>query len=320
MDISVLLATYAREDILKKTLKSFVRLHTDDLTWELVVIDNACLDSTQTIVESYSHEIDVTYLRQAAPGKNSALLKGMQIAKGDLLVFTDDDVIADENWLQALFEGSIRHSEYDLFGGKITPHFPDTRQLDPIIDLQHPISKVAFVDLDLGDKDIPMPASQVWGPNMAVRRRVFEAGFTFDPSIGPSQNPKYTMGSEASLLIPAEAAGFKAIYLPDANVLHQIRPEQMSLTWLKGRALRMGKGKAANSPNLEKMPFFLGIPRFLYRKLVTLYVQKTIAKAIGNRNKAFDLEMSYWSARGVAHYFMHEHPLETNQAQAESPK
>lgn len=314
MDISVLLATYSRDDILERTLDSFVKLHTDDLRWELIVIDNACLDSTQAIVDSFSQEVPVSYLRQPLPGKNRSLLKGMEIAKGDLLVFTDDDIIADTLWLQALFEGSIRHSEYDLFGGKITPHFPDKTRLDPIIDLQHPISKVAFVDLNLGNQDTPIPASKVWGPNMAVRRRVFEAGCTFDPTVGPSQNPKYTMGSEASLLIPAESAGFKAVYLADAKVLHQIRPEQMSLTWLKGRALRMGKGKAANSPDLENMPFFLGIPRFLYRKLATLYLQKTLAKALGNKTKNFDLEMSYWSARGVADYFRHEYRLDPTQA------
>ncbi|KAA1175058.1 glycosyltransferase family 2 protein [Marinobacter salinexigens] len=309
MDISVILATYNRDDILQKTLKSFENLNTDGFSWELIIVDNCGLQSTQKLVESYTDLLPLKFLQETRPGKNYAISKGLSHSVGELLVFTDDDIVADKDWLLNMLIGSQNFPNYHMFGGKITPTFPPERALDQCINLEHPISKTAYGILDLGPEDQEITANNIWGANMAVKREVFDSGLAFDNSVGPSQKQNYTMGSEASLLIPAEKAGFKSIYLSKAHVLHQIRPEQTSIKWMKQRALRMGRGKAAIADEYGRFKTIAGIPRFIYKKLALSKLRSLAFLLTRNHNQYFDETMSYWTWLGVAQYHKSGPPL-----------
>ena len=111
MDISVILATYKRPEILSKTLQSFCALETEGLEWEVLVVDNAGDLDTRTTVYRYQHHLPLKYFIELAPGKNNALNHAVKKARGDLFVFTDDDIIADPRWLMEVWEGSKQQSE-----------------------------------------------------------------------------------------------------------------------------------------------------------------------------------------------------------------
>ena len=274
--VSILFATYKRGEILRITLDSFLRLKPCSFAYEIIVIDNACESQTKELVISYQNSLPIHYLQESAPGKNSALLTGLKNAKGDILIFTDDDVIVEPDWLIKFYEGIERLSAYDLFGGKILPHLAggvsDEKGL-----LQRPGSfiKSAYVIADWDLPEGPMKVGHIWGPNMAVRRRVFEAGVTFDPKIGPNGS-NYIMGSESDFLNRAAERGFSGAYIPTACVKHQIRPEQLSLEWLAGRAFRWGRGSVRrNKP--ESRFKLMGVPFYLYKKTIAEYIDYLIA-------------------------------------------
>ncbi|QCF26280.1 glycosyltransferase [Hydrocarboniclastica marina] len=299
MFISVLLATHNRDSILERTLKSMLDLKMHGAEWELIVIDNAGSSVTKAICEKFGQRLPLLYLVETKPGKNNALNRGLNYAKSDLLVFTDDDVIVEQDWLWQLYSAAQRYPDHDLFGGKVEPYFPPGVKLDARIVIDHPVTRVAYAAVDLGQNDQPTSASSIWGPNMMVRRRVFNAGLGFDPNIGPRQSASYIMGSEASLLLPAEKAGFKGMYVSGATVNHQIRPEQMKFEWFRARAQRMGRGKAVNSKEeIAKFKMVFGVPRFLYRKLVKLFLMKSISRVFSSKEQRFDNEMQYYSWLG----------------------
>ena len=99
MDISVILATYKRSEILAKTLQSFCSLETDGLEWEVLVVDNAGDLDTRKTVHRYQQHLPLKYLVEITAGKNNALNHAVKKARGSLFVFTDDDVIAAPSWL-----------------------------------------------------------------------------------------------------------------------------------------------------------------------------------------------------------------------------
>lgn len=305
LDISVIFATYNRGDILRTTLNSFTDLRPNNINYEIIVVDNACQTFTKELVESYRNKLPIRYLDESTPGKNSALITGLGAASGKLLVFTDDDVIADPEWLNELFQGVARHPEADLFGGKILPAYPlGYQEKTKDIDFTHWFLRSAYViaDWDHGEGEIAV--GHIWGPNMAVRRRVFDAGITFNPNIGPN-GKDYIMGSETEFLRRANSAGHNCIYLPQAVVYHQIREEQLNLKWLKGRAFRSGKGHAALRKPDVKITWG-GVPRFLYKKYIIL-ILRIIFSRFTNTIDFFDSVIESEIVRGQIHQYRKMH-------------
>ena len=289
MDVSVILATYRRSDILSKTLKSLCGLNTDNLNWELIIIDNADDSNTQQLINQYFDQLPIKLIIETTPGKNNALNRALPLAKGKLFVFTDDDIIADSNWLIEIWEGSQRWKNCDMFGGRILPFWPEGFYPYPA---GNPYLIGAYCIADWQLSESIYPADKIFGPNMAVRRSVFEKGWRFNTKIGPSQKKNYIMGSETEFVMRMEREGFKSVYLPNALVYHQIRPEQMKFSWLKKRAFRAGLGQA-NSDKTILSETILGVPRYIFRWILVTFFEYTIA-TIRHHDDRYRLAMKLW--------------------------
>ncbi len=303
MDISVILATYDRDEILRQTLDSFCALEVSELECEFLIVDNACRFATRILVEQYSDLLPITYLEQAKAGKNHALLTAVPLATGSLLVFTDDDVVVEPTWLRAFWDGVDRWPSCHLFGGQIWPCYPAGEKIDSAIDLDHPFCKSAYGLASWQEGEGPISAGKIWGANMAVKRVVIDSGVTFNTDIGPSQKKNYIMGSESTFLYKAVEQGFSTCYLPEALVHHQIRPEQLQLRWLKGRAERFGRGKALLKREHTKLPYLLGAPRFLIRKLAKYKAEMIWYQMSGQSKNFFNSCVEYHIHKGLFHQY-----------------
>jgi len=292
MDISVILATYNRNDILTKTLDSFCNLNVAGIDWELIVVDNANDCIVSTIVNSYVSKLPIHYMAEVRKGKNHALNTAIEIAKGSLYVFTDDDVIADSNWLVEMWEGAQRWPEHSVFGGKILPVFPSENI--PISNT-HPIFNGAYVVADWNIDEGIYDAHRVWGPNMAIRSSIFANGRKFNTSIGPC-GKNYIPGSETELTMRLEKEGLHSIYLPNSLVYHQIRPEQLEVKWLYGRAYRYGRSYAFHNEN-KNLPYLLGAPRYLFRLLLESTFKRV--RYLFNTSKRIDAGIDFWVIKGA---------------------
>jgi len=240
LDISVLIATYNRAEILRQTLESMTRLDQDGLSVEFVVVDNNSSDNTKEVIESFAGKLPIRYLFEPRPGKNCALNKALkEVSLGKIVVFTDDDVTPREDWLTAIASISERWSDYSVFGGKIyliPPYNPVPKWVGhPFI----PHSRLAahdYADTECLYARVRYPN----GPNLWVRREIFASGRTFNETVGPRPG-SYIMGSESAFLEQLEANGFRFVYSPQAVVRHRIRPEQLTLSHVRKRAFRFGR-------------------------------------------------------------------------------
>ncbi len=267
MNVSVLFSTYKRPNILLKTLLSFEKINIDNLSWELLVADNANDIKTQSILESFQDKLPLDFIVVSKPGKNVALNRLVKLAKGQLIVFTDDDVTPDKNWLIELWQAAQRWPKDILFGGKIIPVFPPNTpewMCNPNFDY----ASIAFARFDKGETEGPFEDCP-FGPNMAVRREVFtKYKFCFDENIGP-RGSDYPMGSETTFCQKLKKIKKRYIYVPKAVVYHRIRPDQVTFTGLLKRAYRFGRGFAATDVDHGCKELW-GAPRYLYKKLFIL--------------------------------------------------
>jgi hypothetical protein len=118
------MAIFNRNDLLAQTLQGLANMDTADLDWKLILADNAGNAETARLSESFSALIPIKYIVEKAPGKNNALNSALVHADGDLIIFTDDDVIPDPAWIKELADVADRWQDADLFGGHLLPKHP----------------------------------------------------------------------------------------------------------------------------------------------------------------------------------------------------
>jgi cellulose synthase/poly-beta-1,6-N-acetylglucosamine synthase-like glycosyltransferase len=301
MNISILLATYKRTQILSKTLESFCLLNIEGLDWEILLIDNADDKATKNVAEDFKKRLPITYLVERKQGKNNALNFALSFAQGDLFVFTDDDVIADKNWLKEVWAGSKRWPECDIFGGKILSKWPSGKRLS--INVDNDFFHAAYPMADWGEQEKIYPAERAWGANLAIRKNAFngQSKWKFNPEVGPCGD-NYVVGSETDLLCRLKESGFKAVYLPKAVVWHKIRQEQLAPQWLYGRAFKRGREYFYHyeHPNVAML---FGYPRYLIRQLLELSAKRFISALSVNETKRVNLGIKYWFVKGKIYQY-----------------
>src|SRR6056297_1399486 len=103
--VSVIVPTYNRADSLPRTIDSVLAQTHDDL--ELVVVDDASTDDTETVVERYEDD-RVTYLEHATNrGGSAARNTGIRASDGDYVAFLD----SDDEWHPEKLERQVRELE-----------------------------------------------------------------------------------------------------------------------------------------------------------------------------------------------------------------
>ena len=100
------------------------------------------------------------------------------------------------------------------------------------------------------------------------------------------------MGGETELLKRVQQHGHKAVYLPDCVVRHQIRSEQLTLAWLRNRALRSGRGSWFNYNDYSVT--LAGVPRFLIRRVFTNFVQWILSFLTFSRRRVTVAMMDFY--------------------------
>lgn len=98
--ISVIIPTCNRIDILKKCLLSV--LENDYPVFEIIIIDDFSTDGTREFLKKINNDKVRIILNEKNSGASKTRNAGIRIAKGEWLVFIDDDCQAEENWLEEL--------------------------------------------------------------------------------------------------------------------------------------------------------------------------------------------------------------------------
>lgn len=300
MDISLILATYKRSNILNKTLESFCSLTTNNFTWELIIVDNADDHETCKVVDCYRNKLPIIFLTEVIPGKNNALNAALLRASGTLYVFTDDDVIADPAWLSEMWQGVLRWPNYYIFGGRILPSWPGGKA-PSIIKRGDDFFYGAYA---IADWDIPegcYAPNNVYGANMAVRSKLFGDHIKFNSKIGPEAGKLYVMGSETEFLLRMENLGYQPIWLPNALVYHQIRENQVTSVWLNRRAYKYGKSKAVLNDNTSNCTLIFGMPRYLFMQTLLFFFQYLLAYISGNEKRKVQKGIKFYYILGMTH-------------------
>ena len=99
--LSIIIPTYNRKNSLSKCLYAFVNQVTK-MSYEVLIIDDGSTDNTDEVIKKWeknTHFI-LRYFRQENRGPASARNIGIKQARGDILLFVGDDIIATPNLIE----------------------------------------------------------------------------------------------------------------------------------------------------------------------------------------------------------------------------
>jgi glucosyl-dolichyl phosphate glucuronosyltransferase len=310
MKYSVVIATYNRAADLRETLKSLADLRPDG-AWEAIVVDNNSPDDTRHVVEeaAAAFPVELKYLFEREQGRSPALNAGIRVARGDIIVTTDDDVRVPAEWLTEAGAG-LERTGSDYVGGRVLPIWGGPRP-DWVPD--HGGKQWAVIALlDYGPEPIEFGARVPLGVNMAFRRAAFERAGLFDPHTG--RRAGTLLGQEVrEWCIRARKAGVRGCYVPDLWLRHVIPAERLNKRYFRrwfywrgiSRAMlyeRTGLDMEApeqTTLDFSTVPHLFRVPRYLYRKLLTNAADSVRAALRGQSAKAFEHELWLWFFAGV---------------------
>jgi glycosyltransferase involved in cell wall biosynthesis len=200
--LSIIIPTFNRWHSLQRTLGSITAQTLDTSFFEIIVVDDGSTDETRSGQNHYNH---VTFLHQKNRGPAAARNAGAAAARGDILVFTDDDCTLPPQWLNQI-EGLFSATECELLGGatrNVVPNFYWSTVHQSINDFwQSAINKGEGRDFFLTSN------------NMAVRKSAFTRIAGFD------EHYNRPGGEDRDLAIRAAAAGFRVYFAADVIIDH----------------------------------------------------------------------------------------------------
>jgi glucosyl-dolichyl phosphate glucuronosyltransferase len=293
MQVSVIVCTYNRSQTLGRALRSILAsVLPPSVTWELVVVDNHSTDETRKVVDEIAslHPGLVCYVYEAKQGLSNARNAGIREARGNIIVFTDDDVTVEPSWLRNL-TACFKDGTWAGAGGSVRP--PEDFIQPPWLTLDGGVMDssgvLALFNLGTVACELQKPP---FGANMAFRKSMFEQYGGFRPELGRCGSS--LIGNEdtefGSRLM---SAGKKLRYEPSAIVYHPVSKERLQQSYFLRWWFAYGQAVYRQS---GKRPTFHGIPR-AYLSLLSRSLRWTMASPFRPKVRFF-WKCRLWMAVG----------------------
>lgn len=237
MAYTVALCTHNQANRLQRTLVDLAQLKPPRGLWELLIIDNGCHDSTPDLLTRHiwPDGWQVRVVRENTLGLSNARNRAIASARGDYVIFMDDDETPDPDWLCA-FERLIWDKRPDAFGGRIRVLFEDARPpwlTDEILGF--------LGELNRADTVAPLtePHTSFYGGNFGVHVSVCRRIGNFDTFLG-RKGANNTGGEEVDFYRRLLDAGMKVWWTPDAIIYHRILASKLRRNYFLDLHFRQG--------------------------------------------------------------------------------
>ena len=103
--LTLLIPAYNEAEILKKKLENVLKIDYPQNLLQIIVISDASTDGTNSIAASFAEQGVQLIVNEQRSGKTFGLNRAVEIAEGDILLFTDADAFFEKDSLRMLIRG-----------------------------------------------------------------------------------------------------------------------------------------------------------------------------------------------------------------------
>ncbi len=219
---TIIIAGY--KDTVRETLAGVLVLNASpEVSIEVILLDNTSDGRHRNLVERAIAEApvdrSVRYRHVSAPGKAAAQNLGIEDARGDYLVFLDDDVLPEPDLVLA-YDQAFQSHACGAIQGRVTLQFEDGAVAPSWLNARF---RLDLAEMDFGRPIIPFEMG-LTGANMALRAAMFREHGRFDERLGPGRSGTLEDQEYSERL---RARGDVQLFWPAASVRHRIPPARL---------------------------------------------------------------------------------------------
>lgn len=212
----------------------------DSRTSEILVVDNGSTDDTPRLLAEIvaAQPRTVRAVCENRAGLSAARNRAVREARGDLLLFLDDDALPAPGWLEAYVAG-LRGARAAAAGGPVEPIFGG-----PLPDwLDHRFLPYLTI-WDRGPEVVPLRYNELpRGANMGFQRALFADYGDFLEQLQRKGTALRTC-EDIEYGLRLERGGEEILYLPAALVRHHVTQQRLSVAWMGARFAGQGFSEA----------------------------------------------------------------------------
>ncbi len=295
MDASIVVCTYNRAESLRETLRALRAQQTAaPRHWEVIIVDNNSGDNTRHVVEEEQRDWpSLRYEFERAQGLSHARNHGIAVARGDVILFTDDDVLPEPDWLDATLLGLEKYRA-DACGGFIAPIW----ELPPPPWLTERFYGFLAIRTDRSD-DYPIThtSQPPFGANMAMKRGVFDRVGHFDTKRGRKGNV-LASGEDGDMFERILAAGCTVVFLGRSRVHHKVEGFRVTKRYFRRWRFETSRNIAQSSGLAGERRLF-NIPWYVFPQLLRAVARMVWGRFTQPRDEAFNREIVVFHFLGM---------------------
>jgi len=236
----VVVCTHNRSTYLRQACEAILAVDYPSDRFELLVVDNASTDDTPQVAAQVARQRPDAVRVVNAPvlGLSSARNTGVKHARGEVIVFVDDDAFPGPGWLRAL-AGALSEDGVLVAGGPVEPIFEG--------ELPSWFSErfLAYLSAwEIGPEVRRLTYNEYpRGNNIGFRREVFERFGTFSTHLGRKGRSLLSC-EETEMCLRVERGGGTILYVPDARIRHITPTDRLTPEWLARRFSAQARSEA----------------------------------------------------------------------------
>jgi GT2 family glycosyltransferase len=296
--LSIAIPTYNRKDVLRKVLEAYCSQSAQEEILEIFVADDGSTDGTESAVAQFNEgsSVPVRYFRQEHRGAAAARNLAIREARGDLLLFTDDDVIPSPTLVEEHSKWHRQNPDPRVAVSGSVPWHPEVHPTPfmhwlirggPLFDLREcskrrELGFEYFVTWNLSLKTKFLRENGRFDEDFRVYYEDYELGYRlskkglrllYNPS-AVGYHYRYVSFADVCRRAQLVAAAEKVLRTKEAGVYFAERAAQGG----QSLAIRLGKFLArrftfAFAPVKPVLDSQIPLPRFVYRAMYYAYGQ-----------------------------------------------
>jgi glycosyltransferase involved in cell wall biosynthesis len=297
MQLDVVIPTYNRSQLLRKTLRSLLDARVPPgLDVRITVVDNNSKDDTREVIlaEQAKANLPISYVFEKKQGRSPALNAGVAATTGSHVGFIDDDEEIDASWYKVVHSVFTEH-DLDFIGGPYVPRFES--EIPAWLPSEY--NSVIGV-VDGGTKRVPFDRNYpgiLMGGNAVFTRKTLEKVGPYSTSLGRSGNRLLSCEDE-EMYERLLTAGARGMYVPELIIYHFVPTERLTKRYHRAWCFWQSVSSAVlDRIRPQPTAYVLGVPRYFYGRALRGMVHLV---NIWNREPAsrFSNELSLWELAG----------------------